>query len=107
MHNCNNFSNDFAMFLVGKGIPGHITSLPQDVLNTPFGQMLRPQLDAMMRPITQAPTPQPVKPAASARSQPTTSATNGTAKTATATNGNTLAAETGRVHNVTTIKEVD
>lgn len=107
MHNCNNFSNDFAMFLVGKGIPGHITSLPQDVLNTPFGQMLRPQLDAMMRPITQAPTPQPVKPAAPARSQSTTSATNGTAKTATAINGNTLAAETGRVHNVTTIKEVD
>jgi thiol-disulfide isomerase/thioredoxin len=62
LHNCNNFSNDFAMFLVGKGIPEHITSLPQTVLNTPFGQMLKPQLDAAMRPITQAqipPSPQP------------------------------------------------
>ena len=58
LHNCNNFSNDFAMFLVGTGIPAHITSLPQTVLNTPFGQMLRPQIDAMMRPVTQAPTPQ-------------------------------------------------
>ena len=43
------------MFLVGKGIPDHITSLPQTVLNTPFGQMLKPQLDNAMRGITQAP----------------------------------------------------
>ena len=45
------------MFLVGKGIPEHITSLPQTVLNTPFGQMLKPQLDNAMRGITQAPVP--------------------------------------------------
>lgn len=56
-HNCNNFSNDFAMFLVGRGIPEHITSLPQTVLNTPFGQMLKPQLDREMRSITQASVP--------------------------------------------------
>jgi desumoylating isopeptidase 1 len=31
-HNCNNFSNDFAMFLLGKGIPEHITNMPQAVL---------------------------------------------------------------------------
>ncbi|KAI9728359.1 MAG: hypothetical protein M1828_003759 [Chrysothrix sp. TS-e1954] len=55
VHNCNNFSHDFATFLVGKGIPEHITSLPRRVLDTPFGQMLKPQLDAAMRPITQAP----------------------------------------------------
>lgn len=47
------------MFLVGKSIPDHITSLPQHVLNTPFGQMIKPQLDAMMRPITQAPVRHP------------------------------------------------
>lgn len=57
LHNCNNFTNDFAMFLVGKGIPEHITSLPQTVLDTPFGQMLKPQLENSMRGITQAPTP--------------------------------------------------
>ena len=56
-NNCNNFSNDLAQFLVGKGIPDHITSLPKTVLDTPFGQMLKPQLDASMRSITQAPVP--------------------------------------------------
>lgn len=57
-HNCNNFTHDFAMFLVGKGIPAHITSLPKQVLDTPFGQMLRPQIDSAMRTVTQAPVPQ-------------------------------------------------
>lgn len=56
-HNCNKFSNDFSTFLVGKGLPDHITNLPQRVLDTPFGQMLRPQIDASMRSITQAELP--------------------------------------------------
>lgn len=56
-HNCNNFTHDFAMFLLGTGIPSHITSLPQRVLDTPFGRMLRPQIDASMRSVTQAPVP--------------------------------------------------
>lgn len=58
-HNCNNFSHDFVQFLVGKPIPDHITSLPKGVLDTPFGQMLRPQIDASMRSITQAEVPAP------------------------------------------------
>lgn len=45
------------MFLIGAGIPDRITSLPQTVLNTPFGQMLKPQLDKAIRGITQAPSP--------------------------------------------------
>lgn len=44
-HNCNNFSNDFATFLLGKGIPSHITNMPQAVLDSPFGRMLMPMLD--------------------------------------------------------------
>lgn len=56
-HNCNNFTNDFAMFLVGRGIPDYIVNLPRQVLETPFGQMLKPQIDAGMRGITQAPVP--------------------------------------------------
>lgn len=107
MHNCNNFSNDFAMFLVGKGIPAHITSLPQDVLNTPFGQMLRPQLDAMMRPITQAPTPQPVQPVVPARPHATVASNHQAAPASNGTNGTALEAYTGRVNNLTSIKEVD
>lgn len=47
------------MFLVGKGIPEHITSLPQRVLDTPFGQLLRPQIDNAMRSVTQAPVISP------------------------------------------------
>ncbi|KIW00011.1 hypothetical protein, variant [Verruconis gallopava] len=85
LHNCNNFSNDFAMFLVGKGIPERITSLPQTVMNTPFGQMLKPQLDAAMRPITQAPvaSPQQARPAPS-----------------------TAKPSAGKVHNVTSPSDV-
>ncbi|EME86475.1 uncharacterized protein MYCFIDRAFT_83705 [Pseudocercospora fijiensis CIRAD86] len=52
------------MFLLGKGIPEHITNLPERVLKTPFGQMLRPQIDASMRSITQAEVPQQNRPAA-------------------------------------------
>ncbi|KAJ4290564.1 hypothetical protein N0V90_010781 [Kalmusia sp. IMI 367209] len=106
LHNCNNFSNDFAMFLVGKGIPDHITSLPQTVLNTPFGQMLRPQIDAMMRPVTQAPTPQ--------NGAVVPSTFNGTVQNGAPKQAPTLSkaeAElneaTSRVNSVTTIQAVD
>ncbi|KAF2025196.1 DUF862-domain-containing protein [Setomelanomma holmii] len=106
MHNCNNFSNDFSMFLVGKGIPEHIASLPQTVLDTPFGQMLRPQIDAAMRPITQAPTPQAAAPL---RPQTTSgNMQNGTARGAPSTGvEGALAAAMGRVNNVTAIRDVD
>jgi hypothetical protein len=41
-HSCNNFTANFAMFLCGISIPGKIKNLPQDVLNTSFGEFLRP-----------------------------------------------------------------
>ncbi|TPX17277.1 uncharacterized protein E0L32_012244 [Thyridium curvatum] len=44
-HNCNNFSNDFATFLVGKGIPDHIVNMPEAVINSPLGSMLLPALN--------------------------------------------------------------
>ncbi|KAI1104901.1 P-loop containing nucleoside triphosphate hydrolase protein [Jackrogersella minutella] len=47
-HNCNNFSNDFSTFLVGKGIPDHIANMPQHVLDSPFGRMMQPQLANMV-----------------------------------------------------------
>lgn len=55
LHNCNNFTQDFATFLVGAGLPDRITSLPQTVLNTPFGQLLKRQLETSIQGITQAP----------------------------------------------------
>ncbi|MCJ1317746.1 hypothetical protein MMC15_003073 [Xylographa vitiligo] len=106
LHNCNNFSNDFAMFLVGKGIPGHITSLPQTVLNTPFGQMLKPQLDQAMRGMTQAPVPKSsVPPAISTKA---TSSTNGRIiNTSTYINEDGVKRHGGIVHNVTRLEELD
>lgn len=47
-HNCNNFSNDFSTFLVGSGIPEHISNMPQAVLDSPFGRMLQPSITQMV-----------------------------------------------------------
>lgn len=96
------------MFLVGKGIPDHITSLPRTVLNTPFGQMLKPQLDSAMRGITQAPVPSNATP------QPLTNnaaATNGTHTTQRAITSHAEETQNGApvgvVRNVTKIQELD
>ncbi|CAK7216010.1 hypothetical protein SEUCBS140593_002726 [Sporothrix eucalyptigena] len=43
-HNCNNFTDSFSNFLLGHGIPEHITGMPQAVLASPMGRMLLPQL---------------------------------------------------------------
>lgn len=69
LHNCNNFTQDLAMFLVGKHIPEHIRNLPQTFLNTPFGQMMKPQIESALRGVTQGtgtagvPHPAPARPA--------------------------------------------
>jgi hypothetical protein len=39
-NNCNNFSNELSMFLVGTGIPQHILDLPNEALSTPLGYVL-------------------------------------------------------------------
>ncbi|KAF2838147.1 thioredoxin [Patellaria atrata CBS 101060] len=104
MHNCNNFTNDFTMFLVGKGIPERITSLPQTVLNTPFGQMLRPQLDRSLRTVTQAPVPTSQIPSIVARTAQAQVQRNGTSPMSPV-----LAASkptVGEVHNVTSSTEL-
>uniref|UniRef100_K3WZI6 PPPDE domain-containing protein n=1 Tax=Globisporangium ultimum (strain ATCC 200006 / CBS 805.95 / DAOM BR144) TaxID=431595 RepID=K3WZI6_GLOUD len=48
-NNCNNFSNELSMFLVGTGIPQHILDLPNEALSTPLGAMLRPMIENMQR----------------------------------------------------------
>jgi len=45
-HNCNNFSNHLAQFLVGTTIPSYITDLPNEVLKTPFGAMIANMMNA-------------------------------------------------------------
>lgn len=44
-HNCNNFSAEAAEFLTGQKIPSYITDLPNEVLTTPMGQMLKSMLE--------------------------------------------------------------
>ena len=43
-HNCNNFTNECAFFLMGQGIPKDIIDLPEQFLNTPIGKMIAPML---------------------------------------------------------------
>ncbi|CAN0445371.1 unnamed protein product, partial [Hapterophycus canaliculatus] len=46
-HNCNTYTNEASLFLLGKGIPEYIVGLPEEVLNSPMGGMLRPLLEKM------------------------------------------------------------
>jgi hypothetical protein len=43
-HNCNNFTNECAQFLIGDGIPKDIIDLPNQFLNTPLGSMVAPMM---------------------------------------------------------------
>lgn len=39
-HNCNNFSNEVAQFLVGATIPEYILNLPNEVMSSPMGGLI-------------------------------------------------------------------
>ncbi|CAN0846194.1 Desumoylating isopeptidase 1 [Linum grandiflorum] len=39
-HNCNNFSNEVAQFLVGASIPDYILQLPNEVMSSPMGSLI-------------------------------------------------------------------
>jgi len=45
LNNCNSFSSDLCLWLIGKRIPEHITNLPSDVMNSPMGAMITPFLE--------------------------------------------------------------
>ncbi|KAJ5782682.1 hypothetical protein N7457_004456 [Penicillium paradoxum] len=53
LHNCNNFTQDLSMLLVGKSIPERIINLPRTFLETPFGQMMKPQIEMALKGVTQ------------------------------------------------------
>ncbi|ERF76464.1 hypothetical protein EPUS_06126 [Endocarpon pusillum Z07020] len=110
LHNCNNFTQDLSMFLVGKNIPERIRTLPQRFLETPVGQMLRSQIDQSMRSMTQAPD---AKMPLTNRQQPVYRASaptsNGLTKSSALprsddTHGASIPA--AGVHNVTTLQEI-
>ncbi|KAL6591363.1 hypothetical protein ACP70R_049866 [Stipagrostis hirtigluma subsp. patula] len=43
-HNCNNFSNEVAQFLVGAGVPDYILNLPAEVMSSPMGPLIMPMI---------------------------------------------------------------
>lgn len=54
-HNCNNFSQDVAMFLTGKSIPREILELPDEFLRTPMGNTLVPLFEHLAISVEKAP----------------------------------------------------
>ncbi|KAG2225956.1 hypothetical protein INT45_006652 [Circinella minor] len=68
--NCNTFSNSLCQFLTGRNIPQHISDLPADFLNTPFGQSIRPMIEGMFGQSRLAP-PQEQQPPTGAGATPT------------------------------------
>lgn len=65
------------MFLVGKSIPDHIRNLPRTFLQTPFGQMMKSQIESALKGVTQgtglgpAPGPRAQPPPARPSAAPT------------------------------------
>ncbi|KVI12306.1 protein of unknown function DUF862, eukaryotic [Cynara cardunculus var. scolymus] len=46
-HNCNNFSNEVAKFLVDTSIPQYILDLPNEVLSSPLAPLMMPMIQSM------------------------------------------------------------
>lgn len=72
-HNCNNFSNEIAQFLVGATIPDYILNLPNEVTNSPMGALIMPmiqQLESTLRANAVPQAPQFRSPTAAPASQP-------------------------------------
>ncbi|MCL7046559.1 hypothetical protein MKW94_012582 [Papaver nudicaule] len=57
-HNCNNFSNEVAQFLVGTNIPDYILELPNDVLSSPMGAMILPMIQQLETTLRSGAVPQ-------------------------------------------------
>uniref|UniRef100_A0ACD5ZD69 Uncharacterized protein n=1 Tax=Avena sativa TaxID=4498 RepID=A0ACD5ZD69_AVESA len=86
-HNCNNFSNEVAQFLVGAGIPDYILSLPNEVMSSPMGPLIMPMiqnLEATLRNNTAPQTTQFVPSPASVSVTPPAAAAAVANKAATA-----------------------
>lgn len=46
-HNCNNFSNEVAQFLVGATIPEYILNLPNEVTSSPMAALILPMIERL------------------------------------------------------------
>ncbi|KAK3021650.1 hypothetical protein RJ639_046374 [Escallonia herrerae] len=57
-HNCNNFSNEVAQFLVGATIPDYILNLPNEVMNSPMGALMMPMIQQLETTLRAGAVPQ-------------------------------------------------
>ncbi|KAL3679209.1 hypothetical protein R1sor_022165 [Riccia sorocarpa] len=69
-HNCNNFSEEVAQFLVGSSIPQYILGLPDEVLNSPFGPMLMPMIQQLETTLRHNQAPQMAQPLGTGQALP-------------------------------------
>ncbi|KAB1210159.1 Desumoylating isopeptidase 1 [Morella rubra] len=57
-HNCNNFSNEVAQFLVGASIPDYILRLPDEVMGSPMGALILPMIQNLETTMRSGAVPQ-------------------------------------------------
>ncbi|KAL1830384.1 hypothetical protein ACET3Z_000035 [Daucus carota] len=57
-HNCNNFSNEVAQFLVGATIPDYILNLPNEVMNSPMSPLILPMIERLEQTMKVGAVPQ-------------------------------------------------
>ncbi|KAG4921753.1 hypothetical protein AAZX31_18G154900 [Glycine max] len=57
-HNCNNFSNEVAQFLVGASIPEYILQLPNEVMSSPMGALILPMIQNLETTLKSGAVPQ-------------------------------------------------
>lgn len=57
-HNCNNFSNEVAQYLVGKDIPEYILNLPNEVLSSPLAPLMMPMINNLENTLREGEVPQ-------------------------------------------------
>ncbi|KAI4374397.1 hypothetical protein MLD38_012400 [Melastoma candidum] len=57
-HNCNNFSNEVAQFLVGTSIPDYILQLPNEVMSSPMGSLILPMIQNLEMTLRAGAVPQ-------------------------------------------------
>lgn len=57
-HNCNNFSNEVAQFLVGASIPDYIVNLPNEVMSSPMGALIMPMIQNLESTLRAGAVPQ-------------------------------------------------
>ncbi|KAL0371191.1 UNVERIFIED_CONTAM: Desumoylating isopeptidase 1 [Sesamum angustifolium] len=75
-HNCNNFSNEVAQFLVGASIPDYILNLPNEVISSPMGALILPMIQQLETTLRAGAVPQApqFRPSTVAQSNQTASA---------------------------------